>query len=139
MKKDKLLWVHFFCQHGISNVHFKDEFFNELHFQDKSQAPTFNFRSPNHAGRVKKYISITQSQTLYKSCNDSPTRKSGPEKRVRFEGRLPVTKQQFINYNEIIGQFVKAYFPKFLWSRFQELASIYILINQNIKSLRKTR
>ena len=34
-------------------------FFNELHFDGKSWAPNFNFKSPNHACRVKKGVVIS--------------------------------------------------------------------------------
>ena len=37
----------------------KDAVFNELHFDRKSQAPNFNFRSPSHACRVKKGVIIS--------------------------------------------------------------------------------
>ena len=32
----------------------RDAVLNELHFDGKNWAPKFNFRSPNHAGRVNK-------------------------------------------------------------------------------------
>ena len=37
----------------------RDAFLNELHFDGKNRAPKFNFRSPNHAGRVKKGVNIS--------------------------------------------------------------------------------
>ena len=65
----------------------RDAFFTELHFDHKSRAPKFNFRSPNHAGRVKKGVNISPRHST------NPViipQQSGHEKRVRFKGRLLV-------------------------------------------------
>ena len=77
----------------------RDAFLNELHFDGKNRAPKFNFRSPNHAGRVKKGVNISPRHST------NPVmipQQSGHEKPVRFKGRLPVLLGYCLEYLLII-------------------------------------
>ena len=75
-------------------------FFNELHFDDKSWAPNFNFRSPNHACRVKKGVVI------------SPRHSTKPViipqlDNLALEGRLPVISSRNLYLFIIMGSILR--------------------------------
>ena len=67
----------------------RDAFLNELHFDGKNRAPKFNFRSPNHACRVKKGVNISPRHST-NPVMIPRLDNLAPRKRVRYKGRVPV-------------------------------------------------